>query len=65
MMIEIKNTNNSLENEDKLILVKNNYDEFSIREIAEKKYGVKFAKCHHVDDAGEFNWNKPFGEEAW
>ena len=48
-----------------IVLKKNSYDEFSIREMAEKFYGINFAMCHHIDNSNEYNWGNAVGEEVW
>lgn len=49
----------------KIVIKKNQYDEFSIKENAEAHYGKPFKKLVNILNNKEIDWGNPTGEEEW
>ena len=57
LSIEIKNN--------QIIMKKNKYDEFIIKDYAESYYGKSFKSLQNVISEKELDWGKSKGEETW
>lgn len=48
-----------------IILKKNEYDEFIIKDLAEGFYGKPFIELKNVISEKELDWGENIGEEVW
>lgn len=51
--------------DDHIVIKKNKYNEFSIKDMAEQLYRKPFSKLGGVASSEEFDWGNPVGDEIW